>query len=103
MFAYLLDGVADGFFLWNSLKMVVCQFDLQKERTLVKADSPFHNDFNVSYERKVLLSRLEKRADQILPLAEQPEVLTNFSLRLLVIGSNDDEAPVNNFSNTLKN
>lgn len=50
--------------------MVVCQFDLQNQRILVKADSPFHNNFNLSYERKVLLSRLEKRADLILSLAE---------------------------------
>lgn len=60
--------------------MVVCQFDLQKQRILVKADSPFHSNFNLSCERKGLLSRLEKRADLILSLAEQPEVLTNFSL-----------------------
>lgn len=37
---------------------------------------------------------LEKRADLILPLAEQPEVLKNFSLCPLVLESNEDEAPV---------
>lgn len=46
---------------------------------------------------KGLVSRLEKRADLILPLAEQPEVLTDFHLCLLVLESNEDEAPVNNF------
>lgn len=89
------------FFLWNSLKTIVCQLNLQNpERTLFKADSLYHTEFNLNHERRVLLSRLDKRADLILPLAEQPEVLMDFSLCLLVLESNEDQALVNNFSNT---
>lgn len=47
-----------------------------------------------------LLSSLDNRVDVVLPLAEQPEVLTNFSLCLLVLESDEDQSAVNHFSNT---
>jgi len=68
--------------------------------TLFEAHSLFHAEFNLTCESRVLLSRRDKRADLILPLAEQPEVLTTFSFCLLVLENNEAETLVINFSNT---
>lgn len=44
-----------------------------------------------------LLSNLDNRVDVVLPLAEQPEVLRNFSLCLLVLESDEDQSAVRSF------
>lgn len=48
----------------------------------------------------VCSSDLTKELVQFFLLAEEPQVLTNFSLFLLVLESNEDQALGNYFSNT---